>query len=150
MSCIQQDNENGKNVNEEALEATDRYHLDGLKRKKTLAKAAFIRTRISFWSSRRQIREALQQKDDAQQVTLEIIVKIADECKSYNDLKNVQKVTGEMEDIEEITTEVTEMAQTYLDSRKDEASSIATSDSFRRNINNNWSQKNWSVRFTVC
>ena len=47
-----------------------------------------------------------------------------------------------MEDIEEITTEITEMAQTYLDSRKDEASSIATSDPFRRNINNNWGQKN--------
>ena len=43
-----------------------------------------------------------------------------------------------MEDIEEITTEVSEKAQTYLDSRRDEASSIATSDSFRRNINNNW------------
>ena len=46
-----------------------------------------------------------------------------------------------MEDIEEITTEVSEKAQTYLDSRRDEASSIATSDSFRRNINNNWGQK---------
>ena len=28
-----------------------------------------------------------------------------------------------------------------MDSRRDEASSIATSDSFRRNINNNWGQK---------
>ena len=66
---------------------------------------------------------------------------IADEYKSSNNLKNVQKVTGEMEDIEEITTEVTERAQAYLDSRRDEASSIATTDSFRRNINNNWGQK---------
>ena len=48
MSCIQQDNENGKNVNKDAIEATGRYHLDGLKRKKTLAKVAFIRTRIGF------------------------------------------------------------------------------------------------------
>ena len=69
------------------------------------------------------------------------MVKIADEYKSRNDLKNVQKVTGEMEDIEEITTEVTERVQTYLFSRRDEASSIATSDSFRRNISNNWGQK---------
>ena len=45
-----------------------------------------------------------------------------------------------MEDIEEITTEVTERAQVYLDSRRDQASSIATTDSFRRNINNNWGQ----------
>ena len=45
-----------------------------------------------------------------------------------------------MEDIEEITTEVTERTQTYLDSRRDEASSIVT-DSFRRNTNNNWGQK---------
>ena len=40
-----------------------------------------------------------------------------------------------MEDIEEIITEVTERAQAYLDSRGDETSSIATSDSVR-NINN--------------
>ena len=46
-----------------------------------------------------------------------------------------------MEDIEEITIEVTERAQAYLDSRRDEASSIATTDSFKRNINNNWGQK---------
>ena len=46
-----------------------------------------------------------------------------------------------MEDIEEITTEVTESSQAYLDSRRDEASIIATTNSFRRNINDNWSQK---------
>ena len=46
-----------------------------------------------------------------------------------------------MEDIEEITTEVTERAQAYLDSRRDETSSIATTDSLRRNINKNWGQK---------
>ena len=46
-----------------------------------------------------------------------------------------------MEDIEEITTEVTERAQAYLDSRRDEASSVATTDLFRRNINNDWGQK---------
>ena len=66
--------------------------------------------------SRRQIRESLQQIDDAQQVALGII---AGEYKSCNDLKDVQKVTGEMEDIEEVTTEVTERAQTYLDSRRE-------------------------------
>ena len=148
MSYIRKDNENGKNVNEDAMEVIDRYHLDGLKRKKTQAKAACTRTRkrlislmVSDLPSRIQTREALQQIDDAQQVTLEIMVKIADEYKSCNDLKNFQKVTSEMEDIEEITTEVTERAQIYLDSRRDEASSIATSDSFRRNINNNWGQK---------
>ena len=69
--------------------------------------------------SRRQIRESLQQIDDAQQVALGIMVKIAGEYKSCNDLKDVQKVTGEMEDIEEVTTEVTERAQTYLDSRRE-------------------------------
>ena len=91
--------------------------------------------------SRRQIREALQQIDNAQQVALEIMSEIADKYKSCNDLENVRKMISEMEDIEEITTEVTEPAQAYLDSRRDEASSIATIDSFRRNINNNWGQK---------
>ena len=46
-----------------------------------------------------------------------------------------------MEDIEEITIEVTEMAQAYLDPRRDEPSSIATSDLFRRNMDNNWIKK---------
>ena len=70
--------------------------------------------------SRRQIRQVLQQIDDAQQVALEIMSKIADEYKSCNDLQNVQKVNGEMEDIEEITTEVTERAQAYMNTRIDE------------------------------
>ena len=35
-----------------------------------------------------------------------------------------------MEDIEKITTEVTETAQAYLDSREDETSSIAIRGSF--------------------
>ena len=67
----------------------DRYRLDGLKRKKTQAKAACTRTRRKLMvlmdsdlPSQRQIREALQQIDDAQQVALEIMVKIADEYKS--------------------------------------------------------------------
>ena len=46
-----------------------------------------------------------------------------------------------MEDTEEVIAEVTERAQAYLDSRRDEASSIVTTDLFRRNINNNRGQK---------
>ena len=125
MSHIQQDNESGRKADEDAMEVIDRY-LDGLKRKKTQAKAACTRTRKlmvlmdSERPSRRQIRQVLQQIDDAQQVALEIMSKIADEYKSCNDLQNVQKVNGEMEDIEEITTEVTERAQAYMNTRIDE------------------------------
>ena len=43
---------------------------------------------------------------------------IADKYKSYNDLRNVRKVTGEMEDIEEITVEVAERAQALLGLKK--------------------------------
>ena len=46
-----------------------------------------------------------------------------------------------MEDTEEVIAEVTERAQAYLNSRRDEASSIVTIDLFRRNINNNRGQK---------
>ena len=130
------------------MEVIDRYHLDGLKRKKTQAKVVCTRTRRKLMAlmdsdlpSRRQIREALLQINHAQQVALEIMGEIADEYKSYNDSRNVQKVTGEMEDIEEIITEVTERAQAYLDSRRNKASSIVTTNSFRGNINNNWGQK---------
>ena len=130
------------------MEVIDRYHLDGLKRKKTQAKAACTRTRRKLMAlmdsdlpSRRRIRVSLQQIDDAQQVVLEIMVNKADEYKSCNVLKNVRKVTGGMEDIKEITTGVKERAQTYLDSRRDEVSSTATSVLFRRNISNDWGQK---------
>ena len=57
-------------------------------------------------------------------------------------MKNVREVTGEIEDIQRITTEVTERPQAYLDSGRGNVSSIITTDSFKRNINNNWGQKN--------
>ena len=38
MSYIQQDNENGENANEDAMEVIDRYYLDGLKKKKLTLK----------------------------------------------------------------------------------------------------------------
>ena len=72
MSYIQQDNGNGSKGNGDAMEAIDGYHLDGLKRKKTQAKAACTRTRRKLMAlmdsdlpSRRQIIKALQQIDDA-------------------------------------------------------------------------------------
>ena len=106
MPYIQQDDWNDRKGNKDAMEVIDRYHLDGLKRKKTQAKAACTRTRAKLMAlmdsdlpSRTQIREASQKIDDAQQVALEIMGEIADEFKSYNNLRNVQKVIGEMEDI---------------------------------------------------
>ena len=58
----------------------------------------------------------------------------ADEHKSSSNLKKFQKVTGEMEDTEEITTDVTESIQAHLDSRRDE---VRRNISFRQNINKN-------------
>ena len=40
MWYIQQYNEKGGNANEDAMEVINSYHVDGLKRKKTQAKAA--------------------------------------------------------------------------------------------------------------
>ena len=72
MSYIQQDNENGRKGNEDTIEVIDRYHIDELKRRKTQAKAACTRTRRKLMAlmdsdlpSKRQIREALWQIDDA-------------------------------------------------------------------------------------
>ena len=88
MSYIQQDDENDRKGNKDAMEVIDRYHLDGLKRKKTQAKAACTRTRAKLMAlmdsdlpSRRQIRDASQKIDDAQQVALEIMGEIADKFK---------------------------------------------------------------------
>ena len=68
MSYTQQDDENGSKANEDAMEVIDRYHLDGLKRKKTLAKVECTRTRrklVALMNSdlppRKQIRKALQE-----------------------------------------------------------------------------------------
>ena len=67
------------------MEVIDRYHPDGLKMKKTQAKAECTRTRRKLMAlmnsdlpSRRQIRKALQEIDDEQQVALCIMSKIAD------------------------------------------------------------------------
>ena len=74
MSYIQQDNENGEKANEDAMEVIDKYYLDGLKRKKTHAKTASKRTERKLMPlmdsdlpPKRQIKEALQQIDYAQQ-----------------------------------------------------------------------------------
>ena len=118
MSYIKQDNGNGGKTNEDAMEVIDRYHLDGLKRKKTLAKAAYTRARRKTMTSidsdpasRRKTRETLQQIDEAQQVALEIMGKIAVQYKSCNDLKNVQEVSRWNGWHKKITTEVTEWPQ---------------------------------------
>ena len=81
MSYIKKDNENGENINEDAMEVIGRYHVDGLKKKKTQSKAACTRTRRKLIAlmdsglpSRREVGEALQKIDDAQQVAQEIRV----------------------------------------------------------------------------
>ena len=57
MSYIQQEDENSRKANEDAMEVIDRYYLDGLNRKKTQAEAACTRTRIKimalmiFWAT---------------------------------------------------------------------------------------------------
>ena len=50
---MQQDDENGRRkANEDTMEVIDRYHhLDGLRRKKTQAKAACITTRRKLMAS---------------------------------------------------------------------------------------------------
>ena len=58
----------------------------------------------------------------------------ADEHKSSNNLKKFQKVIGEMEDTEEITTDVTESIQAHLDSRRDE---VTRNILFKQNIDKN-------------
>ena len=74
---IQQDDENGRKANEDAMEVIVRYHLNGLRRKETQAKAACTRTRRKLMAlmdsdlqSRRQIKEVLQQIDDTQQIEI--------------------------------------------------------------------------------
>ena len=81
MPYIKKDNENGENINEDAMEVIGRYHVDGLKKKKTQSKAACTRTRRKLIAlmdsglpSRREVGEALQKIDDAQQVAQEIRV----------------------------------------------------------------------------
>ena len=96
-----------------------------------------------FWSTIKKTREALQQIDDAQQVALEIMGEIADKYKSCNDLKNVQKVTDKMEDIEEITTKVTEsilgfiLSSSILGFKKRWSIKYCNNRLINRNINNN-------------
>ena len=71
------------------MKVIDRYHLDGLKRKRTQDEAACTKTKRNLMAlmdpeltSRRQISEALQEIDETQQVALVIIGEISDKYKS--------------------------------------------------------------------
>ena len=63
------------------------------------------------------------------QAAMETVQALIEEYKNQKDKINVKKVVDEIECLESTTTDVIERAQMYLDSRKDEASSVETRNS---------------------
>ena len=118
------------------MDEIDSYYIDNLKIQKSVKKSACTITRRQLMElldsdmpSRRAIRALQQQVDEAQPAAMETMQALIEEYKNQKDKINVKKVVDEIECLESTTTEVIERAQMYLDSRKDEASSVETRNS---------------------
>ena len=118
------------------MDEIDSYYIDNLKTQKSVKKLACTRTRRQLMElldsdmpSRRAIRALQQKVDEAQQAAMETMQALTEEYKNQKDKINVKKVVDENECLESTTTDVIERAQMYLDSRKDETSSVETRNS---------------------
>ena len=123
-------------ITQENMDEIDSYYIDNLKTQKSVKKSACTRTRRQLMElldsdmpSRRAIRALQQKVDEAQQAAMETMQALIEEYKNQKDKINVKKVVDEIECLESTTTDVIERAQMYLDSRKDEASSVETRNS---------------------
>ena len=123
-------------ITQENMDEIDSYYIDNLKTQKSVKKSACTRTRRQLMElldsdmpSRRAIRALQQKVDEAQEAAMETMQALIEEYKNQKDKINVKKVVDEIECLESTTTDVIERAQMYLDSRKDEASSVETRNS---------------------
>ena len=112
---------------ETAVEKDDR--LCDLKQQKARAKSAFTRAKNHLlhllddqdMPSRREVKESRKKLITVQEKLIDNLSALSDE---YSDLKNRQKITGEIEKIDLEFAEAQDKAQEFFDSRRDESSSV--------------------------
>ena len=107
--------------------------IDDLKRQKIKAKTTFTKLRHSTLRilddntpSRRTIRECQTKIDNAHEIAIDIMLQLSEEYSNEKDRLNYQKVCMEMEKLEQELSEIQDRCQAYLDSRKDDISSVAS------------------------
>ena len=122
------DGEHGEAVDEEE------ERIESLRQQKAKEKSAFTRIKNKLLSlldeedhpSRREVKAACQKLCEVQERTMSTMEELSQEYLSSKEKEKRKKLTGEMDKLEAEFSEVHEKAQEYLDSRKDELSSLAT------------------------
>ena len=120
--------EHGEAVGEEE------ERIESLRQQKAKDKSAFTRIKNKLLSlpdeedypSRREVKAACQKLCEVQEGTMSTMEELSQEYFISKEKKKRKKLTGEMDKIEAEFSEVHEKAQEYLDSRKDELSTLAT------------------------
>ena len=108
--------------------------IESLKQQKAKDKSAFTRIKNKLLSlldekdypSRREVKAACQKLCEVQERTMSTMEELSKEYLSSKEKEKRRKLTGEMDKLEAEFSEVHDKAQEYLDSRKDELSSLAT------------------------
>ncbi|XP_070572171.1 golgin subfamily A member 6-like protein 4 [Ptychodera flava] len=111
--------------------------LEELKQAKAKSKAAFTRLRHQLLRlleedeeeelpSRRQVRDLCLKLDLAQENAMDIMAKLSDLHSRRKAKQNIQKVSQEMDKLENEYTEAQNQAQDYIHARKDETSSAGS------------------------
>ena len=107
--------------------------LEKQKQSKSRSKAAFTRARHGLlqlleedWPSRSQVREAREKLNKQLDKVMEDLEALSETYEKRQDSVNISNLSQEIERIEEDFTYAQNRTQDYLDSRKDELSSIAS------------------------
>ena len=108
--------------------------IESLKQQKAKDKSAFTRIKNKLLSlldeedypSRREVKAACQKLCEVQERTMATMEELSKEYLSSKEKDKRRKLTGEMDKLEAEFSEAHDKAQEYLDSRKDELSSLAT------------------------
>ena len=123
-------------VDGELGEAVDEKEerIESLRQQKAKDKSAFTRIKNKLLSlldeedypSRREVKAMCQKLCEVQERTMLTMEELSQEYLSSKDKEKRKKLTGEMDKLEAEFSEAHDKAQEYLDSRKDELSSLAT------------------------
>ena len=113
------------------VEYTER--VTALKREKARAKSNFTRARNKLASllqedqpSRREVQDVCSSLDTWMEQAMEVMEKLSDLYKKYEELENGSKVVTEMEKIEVEISTASETAREFLDARRDNSSCVTS------------------------
>ena len=128
------DGDLAEDIDTEAISDEIEERIQNIKQEKAKEKSAFARTKNKLlrmldeqdYPSQREIKETCQQLGDVQECAIGTMSCLSTEYALLNERTKRKKVVDEMDKLELEFSEANEKAQEYLESRKDELSSLAT------------------------